>query len=124
MHLSGNFVHFRKSHVRADRLDVQETNFSPTQFDRISHYYEWTTFPLDPWDLVIEVLHSSFDQAQGHELQAQRNKQRNKSRSKHTNTQINTQIHHNVSNVDYVSSNVNSSRYCALLYNFSMIMKR
>ena len=76
---------------------------------------------LDLWDLVIEVLHSSFNQAQGHEELAQGNLQRNKPWSKHTDTQIKIQIHHNdleLSNVDYVSSNVNSSRSCVLLYNF------
>ena len=76
---------------------------------------------LDLWDLVIEVLHSSFNQAQGHEELAQGNLQRNKPWSKHTDTQITTQIHHNdleLSNGDYVSSNVNSSRSCALLYIF------
>ena len=47
--------------------------------------------------------------------------QRNRTSSKHINTQIKTQIQHNdleLSNVDYVSSNVKSSRSGAMLYIF------
>ena len=47
------------------------------------------------WDVVSEVLHSSSNQAQGHEEQARGNLQRNRPSSKHTNTQIKTQIQHN-----------------------------
>ena len=45
---------------------------------------------LDLWDLVVEVLHSSSHQAQGHKEQARGNLQRNRPSSKHTNTQIKT----------------------------------
>ena len=41
---------------------------------------------LDLWDLVIEVLHSSSNQAKGPKEQAQRDLQRNKPSSEHTNT--------------------------------------
>ena len=67
----------------------------------------------------IEVLPSSSNQAKGPREQARRDLQRNKPSSKHTNTQIKTQSQHNdleLSNVDYVSSNVKSSRSGALLY--------
>ena len=45
-------VHFRKRHVRANKLDVQETDFSFTQFHRSWHdfsrcmFYEWMEFQL------------------------------------------------------------------------------
>ena len=47
-----NFVFFRKSHVCANKLDVQETDFRFTQFYRSwNHFssmqvYAWTGFPL------------------------------------------------------------------------------
>ena len=34
IHLRWNIVHFRKSYVSSNKLDVQETNFSFTQFNR------------------------------------------------------------------------------------------
>ena len=67
---------------------------------------------LDLWDMVIEVLHSSSNQAPRPKEQARRDLQRDKLSSNHTNTHIETQIQHNdleLSNVDYVSSNVKSS---------------
>ena len=59
---------FRKSHVRTNKFDVQETDPSFTQF-----YRNWNCFSrfrfthgwipdLDLWDSVIEVFHSSPDQ--------------------------------------------------------------
>ena len=58
-------VYFRKSHVFANKLDVQETDFSFTQFYRSwNHFsrmqvYAWTVFPLSlSGILVIEVFHS------------------------------------------------------------------
>ena len=76
---------------------------------------------LDLWDLVIEVLHFSSNQEQGHQECARRNLQRNKPSSKHTNTQIKTQNQHNdleLYNVDHVSSDAISSRSGAMLYIF------
>ena len=74
---------------------------------------------LDLWDSVIEVFHSSSNQAKRDtKEQARRDLQRNKPSSKHTNTQIKNQSQHNdleLSNDDYVSSNVKSSRSGALL---------
>ena len=63
---SGDSVHFRKSHFCANKLDVQETNLSFTQF-----YGSWSYLSLDAalriaaldlWDLMIEVFHSSPNQ--------------------------------------------------------------
>ena len=74
---------------------------------------------LGLWDLVIEVLHSSSNQAKALKLQALGDLQRNKPSRKHTNTHTKTQIQHNdleLSNVDYVSSIVNSSRSGATIY--------
>ena len=39
-----NSVHFRKSHVCANKLDVQETNFSFTQFYRSWNHFSWCRF--------------------------------------------------------------------------------
>ena len=43
---------------------------------------------LDLWDLVVEVLHSSSNQVQGHLERVRENLQRNKPSSEHTSTQI------------------------------------
>ena len=42
-------VHFPKSHVRANKLDVQEANFSFTQFNRSCDYFSWCRF-THGWD--------------------------------------------------------------------------
>ena len=38
IHFWRNIVHFRKSYICSNKLDVQETNFSFTQFNRIWNY--------------------------------------------------------------------------------------
>ena len=76
---------------------------------------------LGLWDSVMEVLHSSFNQEQGHQERARRHLQRDKPSSKHTNTQVKIQNQHNVlelTNVDHVSSNVKLSRSGAMLHIF------
>ena len=68
--------------------------------------------PLDLWDLVIEVLYSSFNQTRKSKETVQGDLLRNKPLRKHTDSQTKTQIQYNdheLSNVDYVSSNVKSS---------------
>ena len=59
-------MHFRKSNICANELDVQETNFSFTQFYRSWNHFSRCRFThgrysrsLSLWDLVIEVFHSS-----------------------------------------------------------------
>ena len=42
----GILMHFGRSHVCANRLDVQETNFGFTQFYRSMQVHAWTVFPL------------------------------------------------------------------------------
>ena len=37
----GNFVHIWKSHVCANKVDVQEANVSYTQFNGIWNYFSW-----------------------------------------------------------------------------------
>ena len=67
---------------------------------------------LDLWDLVSEVLHSSFNQTKKSKEKVLGDLLRDSSSRKHTNIQSKTQIQHNdleLSNVDYVSSNVKSS---------------
>ena len=55
-------MRFRKSHVRANKLDVQETNFSFAQFNRIRNHFfgcriEVGWYPaLDLWHLIVAVL--------------------------------------------------------------------
>ena len=65
INLRWSLVHFRKSHVCANKLDVQETDFSFTQFYRSWNHFSRCRFTqdgtpaLDLWDLVIDVFHSS-----------------------------------------------------------------
>ena len=77
---------------------------------------------LDLWDLVIEALHPSSNQAKRpKEKCGKACSVTNHRASKHINTQIKTQIQHNdleLTNVDYVSSNVKSSHCGAMLYIF------
>ena len=56
-------MHFRKSNICTNKLDVQETDISLTQLDRSWTYFsvDWI-LALDLWDLVIEVFHSSPNQ--------------------------------------------------------------
>ena len=63
-----NSVHFRKSHVRTKKLDVQETDFRFTQFTEaevisLDAGLRMGGIPaLDLWDSVIDVFHSSPNQ--------------------------------------------------------------
>ena len=68
---------------------------------------------LDLWDSVIEVLHSSSNHFSKPKARVQGDFLRDTPSRKHTNNQVKTQSPHSdleLSNVDYVSSNVNSSR--------------
>ena len=51
-----------KSNIRSHKLDVQESNDSVSQFNRIRDYFFgcWKNgiLAFDLWDVVIEVLHS------------------------------------------------------------------
>ena len=77
-------MHFWKSHVRSNQLDVQETNFSFAQFNRIRNH-----FLGDPCNELGSCSTSQTSNAK------------------------------NLMNiVDFISSNVHSSRQDALLYVF------
>ena len=66
---------------------------------------------LDLWDLVIDVLHSCSNREQKFK-QARSSPSCSKASEKRVNSQCHTQVsqrHLELSNVDFVSSNVNSS---------------
>ena len=76
---------------------------------------------LDLWDLVIEVLHSSSNQPKKSKDNVQGNLPHDTPSRKQTKNQVKTPIHYNNlerCNVDYVSSNVNSSQSGAMLHIF------
>ena len=76
---------------------------------------------LDLWDLVFEVLHSSFSQPKKSEENVQGNLLHDTPSRKHTNSQTITQIQYNdleLCNVECVSSNVTSSHFGAMLFIF------
>ena len=118
------FVHFRKPHVCAKKLDVQETDFSLTQFYRsceiisLDACLRMDGIPaLDLWDLVIEVFHSSpnqlnhtKDQVQGNLSRHQTSTPKTKPGFQHDNFDLN--------NVDCVPSNAKFSRFVVMLYIF------
>ena len=76
---------------------------------------------LDLWDLVIEVFHSSSNQPKKSKGRVQGNLPHDTPSRKHTKNQVKTPTHYNNlerCNVDYVSSNVNSSQLGAMLHIF------
>ena len=76
---------------------------------------------LDLWDLVMEVYHSSPTQSKKSKGQARGNSLRDTTSNKHTQNQTEDPTKHNnheLSNVDYVSSNAKSSLFGAMLYVF------
>ena len=64
IHIGRNFVHFRKSDVCSNKLDVPEANCRLTQFHRVRVIHFDAGFRMDGvpalnlWDLVVVVLHS------------------------------------------------------------------
>ena len=83
---------------------------------------EWTVFPaLDLWDLVIDVLHSKSSQTHRNQL-ARGNPLHNKTSEMRKSSSKQdipvSQGHLELSNVDFVSSNANSSHKGAMLYIF------
>ena len=118
---------FWKSYICSDKLDVQETNFSFTQFNSIRNHFLGRRIevgrkpPLDLWDLIVAVLHGNTNQ-------------RNQARGDLcTNLREDRAVPHtlqkrkkyhgmidDLNNVDFISSNVKSSRQEALLYVFEV----
>ena len=120
-------VYIRKSHVRCNKLDVQETDFSFTQFHRSRNNFSRCRFTLewipalDLWDLVIEVCHSSPNGLNNSKDQVRGNSSRNTTSNKHTQNQTKVPTQHDnfdVSDVDHVPSNAKFSRFGAMLYIF------
>ena len=120
-------MYFRQSHGSSKKLDVQEADFSPSYSSTESEMASLdASLRMDGipafglWDLVIEVLHSSFNETQ--RLQrVRRDPLLNKTSGKRTNTQSITQIPKEClefSSVDHVSSNVISPRLRATVYIF------
>ena len=116
-------MHFRESHVYANKLDVQEqtsVSHSSTKSEVISldAVLRMDGIPaLDLWDLVIEIFHSVPNKIEqpkgelrGNPLQATRPNTHNPIQFKHTNV-IPT-------NVDRIPSNTLHSGASALLYVF------
>ena len=114
-----NPVYLWKSHVCSQKLS---DSHSSTEFEIISldAGVRMDGIPaLDLWDLVIEVLHSSSNRSKKSKENVTGNLLHDTSPRKQTNTQTEAQIQHNdleLSNVYYVSSNVNSSHSGAMLY--------
>ena len=116
-------MHFRKSHVRAKKLDVQETDVSFSQFHRsceiisLDACLRMDGIPaLDLWDLVKEVFHFP-KPTQPH----QRSSTGNLSRHQTSTPKTKPGFQHDnfdLNNVDCVPSNAKFSRFGAMLYIF------
>ena len=120
-------VHFRKSHVRANNLDVQEADLSFPQFCK-----SWNIFPdaglrmdgiaaLDLWDLVIEVFHLSPNQLNNTKGHVQGNLSHDTTSNKHTQNKTKVPTQHDnfdLNDVDHVRSNATFSPFGAILYIF------
>ena len=110
---------FGKPYVCSNQLDVQETNFSFAQFNRIRNHFLGRRIEVGPAldlrDLIVAVLHTY---------------QSNHERRNPCTNQIRVNLHKlptrkifhgmidDLDNVDFLSSNVHSSRKEALLYIF------
>ena len=93
-------MRFWKSYICSNKLEVQETNFSFSQFNRIRNHFLGNTH---------------------HNDQVRRDPCTNPVRARRHKLQTRKKIHGKVddpNNVDFISSNVNSSRQEALLYVF------
>ena len=121
-----NIMRILKPHVCSNKLDVQETDMCVKQFKGIGNYFSGCRFAHGrnsrAWSqgLVVDVMHSNSNQKQKVK-QARGNPLHGKVSEKRVNIRCNTQVpqrHLDLSNVDIVSSNVNSSRKGAMLYIF------
>ena len=107
-----------------NKLDVQETDFSFTQFDIISlpAGLRMDGVPaLDLWDLVIEVFHCSPNQLNNTKGQVQGNLSRDTTSNKHNQnkTKVPTeQDNFDLDTGDRVPSNAKFSRFGAMPYIF------
>ena len=113
-------MHFRKSNICANKLNVQETD-SSTEAEIISLDAGLRMdglAALGLWDLVIEVFHSSPNQInKSKDQEPQGNLSRNSTlHMKNQNSTKHAGL--DLSNVDHVLSNVRPSRFGAMLHVF------
>ena len=104
---------FWKSYVCSNKLDVQETNFSFTQFNRIRNHLfgcriEVGRYSRFLWDLIVSVLGNT----------NQSNKKFVQHLTQFKNENQSQGVINDLDNVDFIPSNVNSSHQEALLYVF------
>ena len=120
-------VHFRKSHVRAHKFDVQETNICFTQFyGSLINFSRWFTHGTVSRSRSLEFGYRSvpFFQNQHNNtkcLDVQGNLSLSTTSNKHMPNQTKVPTQHdnlNLYNVDCVLSNVKFSRSSAMLYAF------
>ena len=121
-------MHFRESHVRANKLDVQETDISFTQFYRSWNNFSWCRYTHgwypSSWYLEFGsgVFHSSKDQSNKTKgLSVQGNLLPNTSSKKRTRNQIKVPTKHDnldLCHVDGVPWNVKFPQSSARLYVF------
>ena len=118
-------VHFRKTHVRSHKLDVEETDFSFTVVQKLRSFllmqvYAWTAFPLSlsgSWWLkyfILPQINSTTPKVKYREtcrvIPHQTNKSKTKPRFQPSTTIL------DLNDVDCVPSNAKFSRFCAMLY--------
>ena len=116
IHFWRNLVHLRKSYICSCQLDVQETNLSFAQFNRIRNHLfgrwiEIRRYSLDLWDLIVLVLGNT---TQNHDWTERPVVCRDKS---HVQGQSRGMFNV-LDNVDLAPSNVQLSHQEALLYVF------
>ena len=123
INISRNSVHFRKSHVCANKLDVQETDFSFTQFYRSWNHFSWCRFThgrysrshspgFGDWSISFRTEQNRWTQerATGNPSAVVMPNRHNPIPSKHTNV-IPT-------NIDHIPSNTTHSGPSAMSYVF------
>ena len=109
-------VYFRKSHVCANKLDVQETDFSFTQFYRCGNNFSWCRFTngryarsyslgFGDWNISFctKKIEQPKEELRGNPLQATKPNMHNPIKFKHTNG-IPTNIDHIPSNTMHSGS--------------------
>ena len=121
INISRCLVHIRKSNVRSQKLEVQETDFSLTQFDGIWNYFSWCRFThgrnSSSWSLGLEVLHSVPNRTDGPKREPWRNPSAVVKPNIHNPISIK---HTNVipTNIDNIPSNTTNSGSSTMLYVF------
>ena len=114
-------MHFGKSYVCSNQLDVSETNVIFAQFSRIRNHFLGRrievgryTPALDLWDLIVAVLHGNTYQSNQERRDPCTNLVRAKPHKPSTRKKSHGMIN-DLDNVDFIPSKVNSSHQEALL---------